>query len=918
MADIKYAGLPPMPTSSQQSTDIMATSDAAGTPGKFYGETRIQRAQWILANAITYGDGIKFTAPTTISVDASVSNFTFVGGVLNTAQDIYPAASPTFASMTLDSGPLDSIYGFKSYQSQLILASSQNVDDTIVGQTVVNDTVASQTLTIVQGDTLPDGSSFEMIRAGTGAFSIAWPNGVSVNGVNGPGTISLPQQYDRGISTKLKTDNYTYIEYSASSGTVTWQDLYKNSAAQQSWQQIDGSPVSIKDQNSNDAFVFDTDTSVNSNIYRIKNSLGSVELSLQNDVSPGIPQIIAYHTVAGRNTLSQQIIYSQIRDDVIDATAGSEKVKRDFFGYEAITGLVKYFGLNTNTKKMNIWKDINFQSDTSAVPDFGFFSNVTGSTNQPVLQLSSRSFDSSDNLKTSNSFGVQTSDPAPSTFSQRVFFQGYMQNGLKDIFDFDGTDGSTKILNRNSGLPDQVLTEDDLASVISENFAQMTITNGASVTLLPAQGSAVKIAGTYVAGKISNFSLLNGVLTWNGPDQRDFIIVASATLKPQNASTDTFSTIIYQNGVTPISESEAPAYFGPTVPEQTTITQPILVTLDPADSVELRAINKTSNGNNVIGTFAKFVIFQVPGTASGGGGSSNASSGDSGLSFVSSVGAGSFTIDTQLYLKIDNITHYNASISFTPTSNVVALTMGTPAVGNLIESNGSGSISSVDLESNISTIGLVSIGTGNPNTSFPLGVWTNVISSWVSPGNNLIPANSLSEGDIIKYTIKGDTNTLGPSGGTVRLRVLLNGVPILTSQSLQSSTLGTGSWELDYSLRLNSFSQLIINAQGTTTKSNATSEDIYFGSAPSQAINVAGTNSVDVELIADIKNINYLFVATNTTITKIVSGGSSKHSTEFRSISAVPSSKNVIAAFTIADENINKPQRLNLSFSYEE
>jgi hypothetical protein len=794
---------------------------------------------------------------------------------------------------------LKNLSGYQSFQEQLLLTASQDVDTDIIGRTVINDTVSNQTLTLLLGDSLPNGATFDMIRVGTGDFIVSWPDGVTVDGVNGPSSISLPNQYDRAIITKIKTNDWTYIEYSGSDGVLDLQTAYLNSAL----------PVTISYTSGNEINYQIPDATTK--FYTVENLLNGAD---------GNP--LSHMQYKGKNDLGTEFVY---HNDIIkyrlnfSAPARIESSSREWNFLE--NGVdTPYFKCDGGVRAAIFYKNLNAidayirsTSTTTAAPEYRFLSDIDGTTNQPVLQINSQSRTSTSLLKTCDTLKVETSDPLPATFSQNLYMQAYRQNSIIRALDYDGTDGSTMMINKATQLPDQNATLADLAGVTTNNIGEMSFQNGNTETALPVQGTAVKIAGTYTAGELVNFSHSSGVLTWNGAETKKFLIIATATLKTATPNTDTFAVIAYKNGVTPIANSENPEFFGPSVDVPQSLTSTAFISLAPTDTVEFRVVNKTSPGNNIIASFLEFAVMDVAGAA--GGGVSNASSGDSGLSFVSGTNASGVSIISQLFHKIDDVTHYNASLNFTPTSNFVTIRLGTSAVGNLIEANGVGSIGLPGLESKIAPSDIKTLGILNQSTgAYPLGIWTTIVQSMY--GTQTIPANTMVEGDQYKFSAQGRINSTG-GGGDGRVRISFGGAVISTSTSMSASNNGFKTWSLEYIITKLSGNNIRVSAFGQRSRFNDSCDVIDLQIPGVVAINTAVDNLVDVEYILD--SGVYTFIADSVSLTKINSPVNAVYySSQFRSLTAVAASKNVDAIFTVSDADLNKPSILNLSFSYEE
>ena len=83
-----------------------------------------------------------------------------------------------------------------------------------------------------------------------------------------------------------------------------------------------------------------------------------------------------------------------------------------------------------------------FQSNTTAVPTFDLFSNVTGTVGQGIFQLNAKAKTSTDVQKDAVALRYETSNAVDATFSQDVLTQAWSFNVLTDVLKFVGTERS--------------------------------------------------------------------------------------------------------------------------------------------------------------------------------------------------------------------------------------------------------------------------------------------------------------------------------------------------------------------------------------------------------------------------------------------------------------------------------------------
>jgi hypothetical protein len=117
----------------------------------------------------------------------------------------------------------------REYTPQYVRLADQDVTQLFMGKNVINGSASPITFTIPQGAAFPITSQFNMIRNGTGAFTLTAAPGVTLNGVDG-GSVTLAQQYDRLVATEILADEWTFVEYSGALGVINRQNVYDNSA----------------------------------------------------------------------------------------------------------------------------------------------------------------------------------------------------------------------------------------------------------------------------------------------------------------------------------------------------------------------------------------------------------------------------------------------------------------------------------------------------------------------------------------------------------------------------------------------------------------------------------------------------------------------------------------------------------------
>ena len=88
-----------------------------------------------------------------------------------------------------------------------------------------------------------------------------------------------------------------------------------------------------------------------------------------------------------------------------------------------------------------------------------------------------------------------------------------------------------------------------VASISTQTYGQVTIHGNATNTVIAATNTPVLVAGTWVAGTVSNFTATTGgKLTYTGTPTYVVGAVASVTLRPVSASNQTLTVQLAKNG----------------------------------------------------------------------------------------------------------------------------------------------------------------------------------------------------------------------------------------------------------------------------------------------------------------------------------------------------------------------------------
>ena len=175
---------------------------------------------------------------------------------------------------------------------------------------------------------------------------------------------------------------------------------------------------------------------------------------------------------------------------------------------------------------------INKQGTVPPELDFSFQAN--GSVGLTTVDIKSLSKSSTGDDKTLNLLTVTTVDPLSASFSQSLNLQAYRNNAIVDAFQFDGTDGSTKLINFGTGLPDQAATLLDIPATSTPTFQTIynlpsksfTIDNG-NFNINSSFGSFVTFYDEFESGEADPTLLVRGKILG-----RDKIDVESANLTP--------------------------------------------------------------------------------------------------------------------------------------------------------------------------------------------------------------------------------------------------------------------------------------------------------------------------------------------------------------------------------------------------
>ena len=181
---------------------------------------------------------------------------------------------------------------------------------------------------------------------------------------------------------------------------------------------------------------------------------------------------------------------------------------------------IKYLELDGGTRSINAIRDLNvyggnirIQQDSTATPDFQFYSNVTGTINQAAFQISSRSLSDTDVIKLTNAMRITNSNVTDAFFSQEVAFNAYSQGSLVEYIKFTGIVPSLLVRNtlraRNSLSGGDIGTETTISSAVDQTIGRFSFSGyTASNTALVGYGfigceSSVIANGGEQAGRIT-------------------------------------------------------------------------------------------------------------------------------------------------------------------------------------------------------------------------------------------------------------------------------------------------------------------------------------------------------------------------------------------------------------------------------
>lgn len=341
--------------------------------------------------------------------------------------------------------------------------------------------------------------------------------------------------------------------------------------------------------------------------------------------------------------------------------------------------------------------------------------------------------------------------------------------------------------NRGSDVTpvlDDVAYLTDIPVIVNDgSYGEMNFQGNTTETVIASQGVPVKIAGTYVAGPLADFTHLNGVLTYTGTSTKTFKIAFTVSVFAASAVDATLSIAL--NG-THIIPSEQIEFLGSTTSALHTMPVQKIVTLSTNDELTAFIQNDTNTDN--------FTISNLNFSPVSIGGTSNVTAqqvviswnGDTIPTNVTSTGLMDITggiIST--FAEINVVTLWDGSaspvpvtstgliditggvISTTAEENVVSTWLGlttpvdiTAGPGIILSAGGEISAPAAASTGN-KTLGTVIV----PTTTYPIGggltqVWTTL------SGTNIIQPFTFPVGDSIKIDCVGSWNYSQPTTAT--------------------------------------------------------------------------------------------------------------------------------------------------------
>ena len=137
---------------------------------------------------------------------------------------------------------------------------------------------------------------------------------------------------------------------------------------------------------------------------------------------------------------------------------------------------------------------------------------------------------------------------------------------------------------------------DDIPVFQQVGYGEMYFINNATPTPIFAPNIPVNIAGTYLAGNLSQFQQSGDALIYSGvsPSECQISVNVSGSM---TSDTDTFNFVIYINGVRQ-TKSQQSTYFGPTSPGDQNVALQMLALLNPLDQITV-AVENTSDADDI-------------------------------------------------------------------------------------------------------------------------------------------------------------------------------------------------------------------------------------------------------------------------------------------------------------------------------
>jgi hypothetical protein len=403
-------------------------------------------------------------------------------------------------------------------------------------------------------------------------------------------------------------------------------------------------------------------------------------------------------------------------------------------------------------------------------------------------------------------------------------------------------------LANNRGTPatpdiERVAYLSDIPVIVNDGaYAELSLQNNTTETIITTAGVPVQIAGTYILGPVADFFNIGGqgILTYTGAETRVFKVSFTITTTADLTAVDVTASIGL-NGA-PVPSSQQTEYLGSTTSAEHVINVQALIQLSTNDTLNCLIQNNT-NADNILVSSLNFTPTSIGGTSNvtndqvvvRWNGSTNQVAVTAGANMDITAGVISTTAEPNVVTEWNGSTtpvQVTAGTDIDIANGVISYT-GSPGGGVVTSWNGSTNPVSVTAGAGIDITNGVITNTGGggggaqsgnfnigtclvPRTVFQFGNYLSVIDQL--QGTQTIAPASLAVGESVKMRFTYELNPTLPTLSTVSgsfQYVFGNSIlnpPPNVNLILNNSAQRTGF--IEYSVTRNAINEVTIDATG--------------------------------------------------------------------------------------------------------